>query len=663
MDRDPRRREHWSTGTSMTSGVGIGEDHDEEQIQDMNEMMTQDCIEWDEGRHNNVDLRKLADPNFQTPHGTHPTLLMPTTDEETAGSPRGSSSSRLLRPTITTTASHAGGGGDSQSPVPRRRPRRRRESLDVIARHIPDHPRHDSKHSATTITIDPTTAAAVAVVSTERHAKRRYHHSVQRQPPPPPTTTTSVLADITNQMTHATGKTVSSSARDGKTDFEDLLQQIQTNHGEGHEHVGTAVAGENKCENHQLPAPPTTGTVPDDTRVQRLSTTSGSHHRPTAPVMEGVVDAHDEPDEFEDVRFSSDDLAALDALVPPAPPRDGTTTHHPHESLVATAVTDEEHDPFGEIPDIDIEAIVKKSIQPRTTTELEQNKSSLVPTTGIKEGSASLTAGKDRPFDPSQTPNAPKGSTSQAHDAASAEPTDDPFDDLPDFDVEAFVSKQDFVLPTMSCSANDGNDDDDDEFPDVDFASLDFDRLVGPPQQLMNDTPPSTNAPVRNRRRLERDGTASLTCSRYKVLSVTEDSQTYTKTVSLAAWTTEMLDDEDKKSRLTHHPSDHKRDHRIDSNDKWKMIGVIYLRGEWYYTRLQSDDAIHIVSLSGRFCTDQLPIIFHTCPPTNSDTDDDLLLIVHPDLLLTPTIISETVGCSRRAVLKQRMGATGLTCK
>ena len=105
MDRDPRRMEHWSSGTSMTSGVGIGDDHDEEQISDMNEMMTQDCIEWDEGRHNNVDLRKLADPNFQTPHGTHPTLLMSTTESRdlSTADHRAIHSGRLANGVLTST--------------------------------------------------------------------------------------------------------------------------------------------------------------------------------------------------------------------------------------------------------------------------------------------------------------------------------------------------------------------------------------------------------------------------------------------------------------------------------------------------------------------------------------------------------------------------------
>ena len=265
---------------------------------------------------------------------------------------------------------------------------------------------------------------------------------------------------------------------------------------------------------------------------------------------------------------------------------------------------------------------------------------------------ASLTANECEPFCPTQN----NVVLSKLTTVPMTESADDPFDDLPDFDVEAFVAKQEFILPTMSCTA-----DDDDEFPDVDFASLDLD--VGAVRRIAD--PPPSDAPVRNRRRLEVNDDRDikfLTCSRYKVLDVTENTSTYTKTVYLAEWTTEMLKDEDENSRLIHHPSDQKRNHKVDSRNKWKTAGSIYLRGEWYYTRLTTNDSIHIVSLSGRYCTDQLPIVFHTCPPKDSDTDDDLLLIVNPDLLLTPTIICETVSCSRRAVLKNRLGATGLTC-
>ena len=43
--------------------------------------------------------------------------------------------------------------------------------------------------------------------------------------------------------------------------------------------------------------------------------------------------------------------------------------------------------------------------------------------------------------------------------------------------------------------------------------------------------------------------------------------------------------------------------------------------------------------------------------------DNDLVMVVHQNILITPTLISEAVTCSRRAVLKSRMGSNGFTCK
>jgi hypothetical protein len=103
---------------------------------------------------------------------------------------------------------------------------------------------------------------------------------------------------------------------------------------------------------------------------------------------------------------------------------------------------------------------------------------------------------------------------------------------------------------------------------------------------------------------------------------------------------------------------------RTQRRTTWSIDGVLHLRGEWYHTRVDEGDTIHICSLRGTCRTDSsaLPLILHTNPPSGSD-NDDLILIVHPDMLLTPTGISETVSCTRRAILKLRLGSSGLTCK
>jgi hypothetical protein len=150
-----------------------------------------------------------------------------------------------------------------------------------------------------------------------------------------------------------------------------------------------------------------------------------------------------------------------------------------------------------------------------------------------------------------------------------------------------------------------------------------------------------------------------LAFSRYKVIRVDLDDSTYTKTLAVAAWQTTMLKEDDPKAI---HRSDTLG--RTQRRTTWSIDGVLHLRGEWYHTRVDEGDTIHVCSLRGTCRTDSsaLPLILHTNPPAGSD-NDDLILIVHPDMLLTPTGISETVSCTRRAILKLRLGSSGLTCK
>ena len=79
----------------------------------------------------------------------------------------------------------------------------------------------------------------------------------------------------------------------------------------------------------------------------------------------------------------------------------------------------------------------------------------------------------------------------------------------------------------------------------------------------------------------------------------------------------------------------------------------------------QVGDVIHLCSLSGNYITDAsaLPILLHSHPPANSDLDDDLVLVLHPDELISPTLVSEAVKCPRLAVLQSRLGSTGLSSK
>ena len=163
---------------------------------------------------------------------------------------------------------------------------------------------------------------------------------------------------------------------------------------------------------------------------------------------------------------------------------------------------------------------------------------------------------------------------------------------------------------------------------------------------------PQPHLPVRNMPSAAPDpddsstGPAYLCFDRYKVVAVSEDLTTYTRTLRVAHWS----------SVVTSSGAD---------AGSMKADGCIHLRGEWYHTECEPDDTLHLCSLSGRYRTEPsaLPVVLHTAPPQGSDADDDLVLVLHPDTLLTPTNISETVTCMRRAVLKMRLGSSGLSSR
>jgi len=340
-------------------------------------------------------------------------------------------------------------------------------------------------------------------------------------------------------------------------------------------------------------------------------------------------DGNDGADEFGDVLdFTMDDLALMDSLVqqakttsqqsqtelPPAPAHSmGVAMKVEHHNSPTTKSDD---DPFGDFPDFDMDAVLKQAEDQRRAAE-----------TNTKVEAVPVSA--------ASAPN-------------------DPFGDFPEIDFEAI----DKVVAERKMSTTQGS-------------STHLQQQQQQPQWSAV-PPPAANAVVRNPRTFAATGTGDdrsfLTFSRYKVLRVEEDFSTFTKTLTLATWTTEMLEEEEKVSRALHQcksrrPSSSTAD---DDNTSTRSVaaaspaGVVHLRGEWYHTRMADGDVIHICSLAGHFRTDRLPLILHTCPPPGSDADD-LVMIVHPDMLLTPTVISETVSCTRRAILKNRLGSTGLT--
>jgi hypothetical protein len=153
--------------------------------------------------------------------------------------------------------------------------------------------------------------------------------------------------------------------------------------------------------------------------------------------------------------------------------------------------------------------------------------------------------------------------------------------------------------------------------------------------------------------------------SRYKVIRTEVDNNTYTTTLFVKEWSAAML--EEKEQQSIHRPSTLERFSSLPRSDadEQRADGCIFLRGEWYHTHAEADDLVHLCSLSGKYRTDlgALPVVLHTNPPHGSNIDDDLVLVVHPDRLIPPTAISETVSCSRRAILQLRLGSTGFSCK
>ena len=81
----------------------------------------------------------------------------------------------------------------------------------------------------------------------------------------------------------------------------------------------------------------------------------------------------------------------------------------------------------------------------------------------------------------------------------------------------------------------------------------------------------------------------------------------------------------------------------------------IYLHGDWYWSPIQANDVCNIVSPSGAFLTSfgALPVTITTRFPQKSDIDD-LLFVVKPESVVSPSYVVAHVSCPRRAVLKHR---------
>jgi DNA replication ATP-dependent helicase Dna2 len=71
---------------------------------------------------------------------------------------------------------------------------------------------------------------------------------------------------------------------------------------------------------------------------------------------------------------------------------------------------------------------------------------------------------------------------------------------------------------------------------------------------------------------------------------------------------------------------------------------LINLRGCWWDTPVTEEAYVHVIGLfhNGRCIID----------------DENNMLILHPDHLISSTVVADSFGCSRRAVLQDRVKAT-----
>lgn len=72
---------------------------------------------------------------------------------------------------------------------------------------------------------------------------------------------------------------------------------------------------------------------------------------------------------------------------------------------------------------------------------------------------------------------------------------------------------------------------------------------------------------------------------------------------------------------------------------------MVILRGSWFETPVTKDAFVHVLGVfdsNGRCIID----------------DDHHMIILHPDHLISSTVVADSFGCTRRAVLQDRVKAT-----
>ena len=418
-------------------------------------------------------------------------------------------------------------------------------------------------------------------------------------------------------------------------------------------------------------------------------------------------------DEFGEIEFSEDDLAKIDSLVQPvsshqvnkqsecsidevktdqencigskvtistklvAPVTDGNDFDtKKSDETSQPACTEDAADEFGDFPlDIDFSQIdAMLSTQSSTVNEghpIQRSK----PTVQPQEAKYLEIHGSS--VDASNT----LCSDNRLKEQSVEREDEDEFGSFPN-DVD--FSCMDAVVSSQRCrskSVDSKKIEEDDEFgdfpDDIDFNVLDqvvTEKIVAQPGVIIN---PSSD-PVRNQRTIRYDcgETSFMNYSRYKVLSVDTDQRNNAKTLRVATWINSMADSDEmikkilkdgkvKSSECHVHTEEHSCMFAHATKDvDYPEDGLLYLCGEWSFTPVEPGDVVHVCSLTGQYMTDAtaLPIVLHSYPPPGSDIDD-LVLVLHPEMLMSPSIISETSSCNRRAALKSKMGSSGISFK
>jgi DNA replication ATP-dependent helicase Dna2 len=561
--------------------------------------LTQDCILWDETKHN-IDLRKLADPSFQTPSGW---------DAET--SPHSDENHKSNRQ--------------------QQQQQQRRNSLeDVTTRHFVRNNNNacihtfDSSKGETTPPVNRFAGAGVRKRHRQQHVLLQQQQQQNQKHPFLRTVQTE-----TSPIPNSSGHTTEFDALFNAIQFSPAILQTSTNRIlPSKNNIETQKPNNpntKQWEEKSMPPPPPPQ-IHDPQPTRALSTTNqqGHHGSPDRTAWnDSGIRTTKTPGAISQVQTRIPKVAPkhfhpsstfdppTDPIIPHYEPTTNAAMHAPYmttTNTTAATVTNsiaENDDPFGDFPDdFDFDALDRV---------VESNKNRMPISSAVVVANGSETEEAEKAPPPTIQPE-----------------EDDPFGDI---------------------------------FTDLDFDAMDKAVQIRTAAQY---SIPSVQAPVRNpRRKIVEQDVAFLTFSRYKVLRVNDDQHTFTKTLTVSRWVVDMLEEAENVSKALHQHSDVSgRLRECVSQKTWPVSGVIHLRGEWYHTRVHEGDTIHVCSLAGDFRTDEgaLPLLLHTCPPPGSDSDD-LVLIVHPDMLLTPTVISETIGCTRRAVLKTRLGSTGLRSK